>query len=106
MSVSTLPPPFSVLVVDDEPALRKTIRASLAASGYAVQEAGTGGEAVGAIQRQVFDLGLLDVNMPGMNGLDACRQIRAVAPRMGIIMVAVRDAEEDKVQALEAGRGH
>ena len=103
MSVSTLPQPFSVLVVDDEPALRKTIRASLAASGYTVEEAGTGGEAVGVIQRQPFDLVLLDVNMPGMNGLEACRQIRAFAPRMGIIMVTVRDAEEDKVQALEAG---
>jgi two-component system, OmpR family, KDP operon response regulator KdpE len=103
MSVSTLPPPFSVLVVDDEPALRKTIRASLAASGYDVEEAGTGGEAMGAIQRQPFDLVLLDVNMPGMSGVEACRQIRAFAPRMGIIMVTVRDAEEDKVQALEAG---
>jgi two-component system KDP operon response regulator KdpE len=103
MSVITLPQPFSVLVVDDEPALRKTIRASLAASGYTVEEAGTGGEAVGAIQRRPFDLVLLDVNMPGMNGVEACRQIRAFAPRMGIIMVTVRDAEEDKVQALEAG---
>lgn len=103
MSVTTLPQPFSVLVVDDEPALRKTIRASLAASGYTVEEAGTGGEAVGAIQRRPFDLVLLDVNMPGMSGVEACRQIRAYAPRMGIIMVTVRDAEEDKVRALEAG---
>ncbi len=103
MSVTTLPQPFSVLVVDDEPALRKTIRASLAASGYTVEEAGTGGEAVGAIQQRTFDLVLLDVNMPGMSGVEACRQIRAYAPRMGIIMVTVRDAEEDKVRALEAG---
>jgi two-component system KDP operon response regulator KdpE len=103
MSVTTLPQPFSVLVVDDEPALRKTIRASLAASGYSVEEAGTGGEAVGAIQQRAFDLVLLDVNMPGMSGVEACRQIRAYAPRMGIIMVTVRDAEEDKVRALEAG---
>src|ERR1700688_3008004 len=103
MSVITLPQPFSVLVVDDEPALRKTIRASLAASGYTVEEAGTGGEAVGVIQRQPFDLVLLDVNMPGMNGLEACRQIRAFAPRTGIIMVTVRDAEEDKVRRVEAG---
>src|SRR6202790_159220 len=103
MSVITLPQPFSVLVVDDEPALRKTIRASLAASGYTVEEAGTGGEALGAIQRQPFDLVLLDINMPGISGVEACQQIRALAPRMGIIMVTVRDAEEDKVQALEAG---
>jgi two-component system KDP operon response regulator KdpE len=103
VSVTALPQPFSVLVVDDEPALRKTIRASLAASGFTVEEAGTGGEAVGAVQRRPFDLVLLDVNMPGMSGIEACRQIRAFFPRMGIIMVTVRDAEEDKVRALEAG---
>jgi two-component system KDP operon response regulator KdpE len=90
-------------VVDDEPALRKTIRASLAASGFAVEEAGTGVEALGAVQRRPFDLVLLDVNMPGMSGVEACRRIRALAPRMGIIMVTVRDAEDDKVRALEAG---
>src|SRR5260221_3645139 len=96
-------PPFSVLVVDDEPALRKTIRASLAASGFTVEEAGTGREAVGAVQQRPFDLVLLDVNMPGMSGVEACRQIRALAPRTGIVMVTVRDAEDDKVRALEAG---
>jgi two-component system KDP operon response regulator KdpE len=99
----TSPQPFSVLVVDDEPSLRKTIRASLSASGYCVAEAGTGGEAVGVFRGRPFDLVLLDVNMPGMSGVEACRQIRALAPRTGIIMVTVRDAEEDKVRALEAG---
>ena len=99
----TSPQSFSVLVVDDEPSLRKTIRASLAASGYSVTEAGTGGEAVGVVRGKPFDLVLLDVNMPGMSGVEACRQIRALAPRTGIIMVTVRDAEEDKVRALEAG---
>src|SRR5579871_391616 len=99
----TWPQQFSVLVVDDEPALRKVIRASLAASGFAVDEAGTGGEAVGAVQQRPFDLVLLDVNMPGMSGVEACRQIRALAPHTGIVMVTVRDAEEDKVNALDAG---
>ena len=103
MSVVASSQPFSVLVVDDEPSLRKTIRASLAASGYSVTEAGTGGEAIGVVRGRPFDLVLLDVNMPGMSGVDACRQIRALAPRTGIIMVTVRDAEEDKVRALEAG---
>jgi two-component system, OmpR family, KDP operon response regulator KdpE len=97
------PQPFSVLVVDDEPALRKVIRTSLAASGFSVEEAGTGNEAVGAVHTRMFDLVLLDVNMPGMSGVEACRQIRAFAPRTGIVMVTVRDAEEDKVRALEAG---
>jgi len=89
--------------VDDEPALRKTIRVSLAASGFSVEEVGNGGDAVGAVRQRPFDLVLLDVNMPGMSGVEACRQIRAIAPRMGIIMVTVRDAEDDKVRALEAG---
>jgi two-component system, OmpR family, KDP operon response regulator KdpE len=94
---------FSILVVDDEPSLRKVIRASLAAGGYIVEEVGTGSEAVGLLQRRSFDLVLLDINMPGLNGLDACRKIRSIAPHTGIVMVTVRDAEEDKVRALEAG---
>jgi two-component system KDP operon response regulator KdpE len=97
------PKVFSVLVVDDEPSLRKVIRASLAASGFAVEEAGTGKDAVAAIKQRPFDIVLLDVNMPGISGMEACRQIRALAPRAGIVMVTVRDAEEDKVRALEAG---
>jgi two-component system KDP operon response regulator KdpE len=97
------PPLVSVLVVDDEPALRKVIRSSLAASGFTVEEAGTGAEALGFIQQRPFDLVLLDVNMPGMSGVETCRQIRALAPNTGIVMVTVRDAEEDKVRALDAG---
>ncbi len=97
------PQPYSVLVVDDEPSLRKVIRASLAASGFTVEEAGTGREAMGVVQRQAFDIVLLDINMPGLSGIETCRRIRALAPKTGIIMVTVRDAEEDKVSALEAG---
>jgi two-component system KDP operon response regulator KdpE len=89
--------------VDDEASLRKVIRASLAASGFSVEEAGTGGDALSVVHQRPFDLVLLDVNMPGMSGIDACRQIRSCAPRTGIVMVTVRDAEEDKVRALEAG---
>jgi two-component system KDP operon response regulator KdpE len=95
--------PVSVLVVDDEPALRKVIRASLAASGFSVEEVGTGTDALGALQLRSFDLVLLDINMPGLGGVETCQRIRALAPHMGIVMVTVRDAEEDKVRALEAG---
>lgn len=98
-----MPEPISVLVVDDEPALRKVIRASLTASGFQVEECGTGQDAVGVVQQHRFDLVLLDVNLPGMGGVETCRKIRALAPRAGILMVTVRDAEEDKVLALEAG---
>ena len=93
----------SVLVVDDESALRKALRTSLIASGFSVEEARSGEEALGTVQRNRFDLVLLAVSMPGMSGIDACRRIRGISPQAGIVMVTVRDQEDDKVQALEAG---
>jgi two-component system KDP operon response regulator KdpE len=93
----------SVLVVDDESSLRKALRASLTASGFAVEEARTGEEAIGTVQRQPVDLVLLDMNMPGIGGIDACQQIRGLAPHCGIVVVTVRELEDDKVRALEAG---
>ena len=99
----SIPQPSTVLVVDDEPSLRKVLRTSLSACGFTVSEARSGEEALGLTQLQNFDLVLLDVNMPGVGGVEACRRIRDLAPRTGIVMVTVRDQEEDKVQALEAG---
>ena len=96
-------PAPSVLVVDDEPSLRKTLRASLSASGFAVGEARSGEEALEVLEGRPFDLVLLDINMPGAGGIDACRNMRGLAPQIGIIMVTVRDSENDKVKALEAG---
>jgi two-component system, OmpR family, KDP operon response regulator KdpE len=95
--------PTSVLVVDDEFALRSALRKSLTASGFSVEEARNGEEAVSAIRQRAFDLVLLDINMPGAGGLEACRRIRGFAPQTGIVMVTVRDSENDKVDALEAG---
>jgi two-component system KDP operon response regulator KdpE len=95
--------PTNVLVVDDEPALRKVLRTSLAASGFLIEEARSGEEAVDILLHRTFDLVLLDINMPGIGGVEACREIRALAPKIGILMVTVRDAENDMVRALEAG---
>jgi two-component system KDP operon response regulator KdpE len=95
--------PNKVLVVDDEPALRRGIRASLTARGYSVDEAGNGEDALRAIRERSVDLVLLDVNMPGMGGIEACRRIRIASPGVGIVMLTVRDAEDDTVAALEAG---
>ena len=95
--------PIHVLVVDDEPALRKVFRTSLAASGFVIEEARSGEEAVDLLPQRPFDLVLLDINMPGIGGVEACREIRALAPKIGILMVTVRDAEHDMVRALEAG---
>lgn len=98
-----LQPHGSVLVVDDEAALRKALRTSLTASGFTVEEASNGEEALGTVRTQPFDLILLDINMPGISGIDACRRIRGISPHSGIVMVTVRDLEDDKVRALEAG---
>lgn len=95
--------PSSVLVVDDETPLRKALRTSLSASGFEVEEARNGEEALSTVRQHRFDLVLLDINMPGISGIDACRRIRGISPESGIIMVTVRDLEDDKVRALEAG---
>jgi two-component system KDP operon response regulator KdpE len=93
----------SVLVVDDEPSLRKALHTSLAASGFAVEEARNGEEALGTLRGHPFDLVLLDINTSGINGIDTCRRIRGMSPHVGIVMAIVRDLEDDKVRALDAG---
>jgi two-component system KDP operon response regulator KdpE len=98
-----VPQQCNVLIVDDEPSLRKVLRTSLSAGGFSVEEARSGEEALGAAQQKVFDLVLLDINMPGIGGVETCRRLRDLTPRAGIVMVTVRDMEDDKVHALEAG---
>lgn len=93
----------TVLVVDDEPRLRQVLRTGLIASGFAVVEAASGSEAVTLLQSASPELVLLDINMPGESGLTICARLRSLAPHVGIVMVTVRDAEDDKVQALESG---
>jgi len=92
-----------VLIVDDDPAFRRALRTSLAASGFEVSEARDGEEALRLLRGKPCDIALLDINMPGMGGIETCRRIRDLWPRTGILMVTVRDTEEDKVHALEAG---
>ncbi len=94
---------FSVLVVDDEPPLRKVLRTTLTARGFAVEEAGTAERALDVARQRPFDLILLDINMPGMGGIEACRRFRSLSLNVAIVMVTVREAEEDMVEALEAG---
>jgi two-component system, OmpR family, KDP operon response regulator KdpE len=91
-----------ILVVDDEPQIRRVLRTTLAAQGYEVFDAKTGEEALLAIRDQRFDVILLDMNMPGMGGIAACREIRAGSD-VAVIMLTVRNTEQDKVAALDAG---
>lgn len=92
-----------VLIVDDESALRHALRVALQAMGFEVGEAPSGEMALRIIEKTRYDVVLLDVNMAGMGGLQACREIRQRSARLGILMLTVRDSEEDKVNALDAG---
>jgi two-component system KDP operon response regulator KdpE len=93
----------NILVVDDEAPLRKVLQTALTARGFSVEEAASAEQAIEVIAQRAFDLVLLDINLPGMGGIEACGRIRTLMPHLGIIMVTVRDAERDMVQALEAG---
>ena len=92
----------SILVVDDEPQIRRVLKTTLSSQGYVILEAKTGEEAVDVVRKEKPDLVLLDVNMPGVGGIEACREIRR-SSEAPIIMLTVRNAERDKVSALDAG---
>lgn len=95
-------PETQILVVDDERQIRRVMRVALEAEGYAVIEARTGEEALEQLANHPVDLILLDLNMPGMGGMQACREIRA-ASEAAIVVLSVRSSEEDKIEALDAG---
>jgi two-component system, OmpR family, KDP operon response regulator KdpE len=92
----------TILVVDDEPQIRRVMRSTLSVHGYVITEASNGEEAIESVRKNRPDLVLLDVNMPGIGGLEACREIRRSSDAP-IIMLTVRNAERDKVLALDAG---
>jgi two-component system KDP operon response regulator KdpE len=96
-------PAIRVLVVDDEPAIRRALRPPLVELGFQLSEASRGEEALQALRSAVYDVVLLDVNMPGIGGMETLRRIRAIAPRLPVLMLTVRDQEEDKVEALDMG---
>jgi two-component system, OmpR family, KDP operon response regulator KdpE len=92
----------NILVVDDEPQIRRVLRSTLSTQGYVITDAKTGEEALELLRKERPDLVLLDMNMPGIGGIETCREIRR-ASDAPIIMLTVRNAERDKVAALDAG---
>jgi len=92
----------TILIVDDEPQIRRVMRTTLSSNGYSVIEARSGEEALEIMRKERPELVLLDVNMPGMSGLEVCREIRDQS-EVAIIMLTVRNSEHDKVLALDAG---
>jgi len=91
-----------ILVVDDDPQIRRIMRVTLTSAGYEIEDAKSGEEALIKVRDFHPDLVLLDINMPGMSGLDACRAIRADSS-VAVIMLTVVDTEAIKVEALDAG---
>ncbi|HEY3704605.1 MAG TPA: response regulator transcription factor [Terracidiphilus sp.] len=91
-----------VLVIDDDPQIRRVMRSTLTSHGYEVNDARSGEEGLEELRRSTYDLVLLDLNMPGMGGMETCRMIRS-GPEIAIIMLTVNNTEQQKVQALDAG---
>jgi len=91
-----------ILVVDDDPQIRRVMKATLVGHSYEVIEARTGEDALETIPQEMPNLVLLDMNMPGMGGLETCRAIRGGSD-MPVIILSVRNSEKDKVAALDAG---
>jgi two-component system KDP operon response regulator KdpE len=91
-----------ILVVDDEPQIRRVMRATLVARGYVVSTVRSGEEALEKVREERFDLVLLDMNMPGIGGMETCRSIRSQSD-IPIVILSIRNAEKDKVEALDAG---
>jgi len=92
-----------LLVVDDEPAVRDALRRALALEGYDVNLAADGEEALSALALEEPDAVILDVLMPGVDGLVVCRRLRERGSRVPVLMLTARDAVGDRVAGLDAG---
>ena len=93
----------TVLLVEDDRSIRRGLRTTLSALGFDIGEASTGEEALTRLRMVDYEAVLMDLNMPGMGGVEACRRVRKEFPQMSILVVTVRDSEEDKIEALDAG---
>ena len=98
-----MPSHGKVLIVDDESSIRRALHNTLHGMGFEVDDAANGEAALDLVREAGYDAVLLDINMPGMGGVRACREMRRNWPHLGILMLTVRDSEEDKVTALDAG---
>jgi two-component system response regulator MprA len=93
----------AILVVDDDAPIRRMLSRTLAAEGYAVEASPDGGDALAAVERSTPDLVVLDVAMPGLDGLSVARRLRDKGLGLPILMLTARDGVPDRVAGLEAG---
>ncbi|HEX6330983.1 MAG TPA: response regulator transcription factor [Actinomycetota bacterium] len=94
---------MQILVVDDEPAVRDALERALRASGYVVATAADGQDGLDRMATERPDLVVLDILMPRLDGLEACRRLRASGDRTPVLMLTARDAVGDRVEGLDAG---
>lgn len=92
-----------ILLVEDDEELRALVARRLGEEGYAVREAASGPAALDALAEEVPDLVLLDIMLPGLDGLEVCRRLRAEHPLLYVIMMTARGGETDRVVGLEVG---
>lgn len=97
------PAPLKVLVVDDEPAIRRFLRTSLSSEGYLVVEAEGGDEALGMLRRNRVDVIVLDLGLPDIDGYEIIRRLREGGSAVPIIVLSSRSDEAGKVRALDIG---
>jgi two-component system response regulator MprA len=93
----------NVLVVDDEPAVRGSLRRALGLEGYEISTADDGQDALEALAESDFEAVILDIAMPGIDGIEVCRRVRRSGDRTPILMLTARDAVDDRVAGLDAG---
>src|SRR5271165_4508921 len=86
-----------LLIVDDEMSIRWALRKTLERVNFEIWEAESGEQAIAQVRTIRFDVVLLDIGMPGMDGIEACKKIRKLMPLMGIVMLSVKNTEEDKI---------
>jgi two-component system, OmpR family, response regulator VicR len=91
-----------ILVVDDDPSIRKFVKANLEARNYEVIMAVDGDEAIQKVEEEQLDLVLLDIMMPQLDGLAVCRRIREKS-KIPIMIISARDSEDDTVRCLDSG---
>jgi two-component system KDP operon response regulator KdpE len=92
-----------VLIVEDDAAQRRSLGATLGVLGFDIGEAGNGEDALLRLHMVDYDAVLLDINMPGFGGVETCLRIRRSFTKLPILMLTVRESEDDTVQAFEAG---
>lgn len=95
--------PPSILIIDDDPLIRESLRRGLTFEGFRTDLAADAEQALRIMRDELPDVVVLDILLPGMDGFEVCRRIRAAAPTLPIIMLTARDAVPDRVAGLEAG---